>query len=276
MNYYPSHLFVFDIETIPDHNAASNLTGCESLNIDEQREALTNYHLEVTAGKNDFLRQPFHKVVAISYALFSIDFQNNSEDYTLKYIRSGGSNEQCDEKELIQGFFSVIEKYMPRIVTFNGRTFDIPVLKYRAMKYGISCKAFYEKTSGADYQYRYAVNYNLDLLDVLSDFGSSARIKLHEVCSILGFPGKFGVEGSKVTSMFDAGNLKDIRDYCETDVVNTYLVYLRYSLHIGRITKNIYNNSIQNLIDFISNSNESHLNDFKTAWIKSSNNNLFL
>lgn len=276
MNYNPSHLFVFDIETIPDNTAAANLTGCQSSNIEDQREALTNYHLEVTAGKNDFLRQPFHKIVAISYALFSIDFEDNSEDYTLKYIRSGGSSEESNEQELIQGFFSVIEKYMPRIVTFNGRTFDIPVLKYRAMKYGISCKSFYERRGGIDYQYRYAVNYNLDLLDVLSDFGSSARIKLHEVCSILGFPGKFGAEGSKVTSMFDEGNLKDIRDYCETDVINTYLVYLRYSLHIGRISKHIYNNSVQKLIDFIDNSKQTHLNEFKDAWMKSSNNNLFL
>jgi predicted PolB exonuclease-like 3'-5' exonuclease len=260
------NLFVFDIETIPDIDSVFNLTGNESLDVNLLRQSLKDYHLDVTQGKNDFLRQPFHKVVAISFAIFEIDYVDNLEFYSLKDIRSGGDI-NSKEKDLILGFFKIIKKLKARLVSFNGRTFDIPVLKYRAMKYGISSEYFY-KTGDKwnNYNNRYSLDYNCDLLDAFSDFGSSARIKMHEVCSIFDFPGKFGVDGSKVDELYDLGKLKEIRDYCETDVLNTSLLYLRYALHIGKININGYNEAIKSIITFIDNNEILHLKEFKKAW----------
>ena len=62
----------------------------------------------------------------------------------------------------------------------------------------------------------------------MADYDTSARIKLNEVCSVLGLPGKFGADGSKVAAMIDNVEVEVVRDYCETNALNTYLAYLRH------------------------------------------------
>lgn len=262
-------LFVFDIETVPDTSAVRNLTG--STEIDEVllRQELEQYHLDITDGKNSFPRQPFHKVVAISFLEAEIyREENGAERYELKELRSGGK-ESASEKELLEGFFKYLEKNRARLVSFNGRTFDLPVLRYRAMVHGIQAKWLYSSgDKWNSYMSRYSLDWHCDLLDALSDFGASARIKLNEVCSVLGFPGKFGVDGAKVSDMFDEGRVKEIRDYCETDVLNTYLVYLRHMHHRGETSTANYNDSIGEVLSMIDNEKEKrpHLGEFFEAW----------
>ncbi len=271
-------LFVFDIETIPDDESAYNLISPNLDSIQSRRQALTDYHLQITDGKNDFLRQPFHKVIAISFLKASIEYSSDGfESFHFEEIRSA-KNENDSEYDLIKGFFATIEKLQPRLVSFNGRTFDLPVLKYRAMKYGITAQKFYklgDKWENYNNQ-RYSFNMHCDLLDALSDSGASAKIKLNEVCSIFNYPGKIGVDGSSVSQMYDSGKIKEIRDYCETDVLNTYLVYLRYSLHIGRINKNGYNKCIEDILIFLDKVNLPHFSEFKLAWDKITHKNYYL
>lgn len=264
------NLFVFDIETVPDTSVLENLTGEAAANEEEGRKALEAYHLEVTAGKNAFPRQPFHKVVAISFLEAEIHREGTQEYYVLKELRSGGK-ENASEKELLEGFFQYLGKIHPRLVSFNGRGFDLPVLKYRAMAHGIQASWLYHSgDKWNSYTQRYSLDWHCDLLDAFSDYGASARIKLNEVCSIFGFPGKFGVDGSKVSEMCDAGQLKEIRDYCETDVLNTYLAYLRYQQHRGDLTTESYNQSIGDVMSLIKEEGESrpHLTEFFDAWEK--------
>ncbi len=261
-------LFVFDIETIPDTSAAYNLTGTEEKGEEALRRELEEYHLEITDGKNSFLRQPFHKIVAISFLEAEIDRSGGGERYILKELRTGG-HEKSTEKEILEGFFQYVGRIKPRFVSFNGRTFDLPVLKYRAMKYGISVPWLYQMgDKWNSYNSRYSLDWHCDLIDGLSDFGASARIKLNEVCSILGFPGKFGTDGGKVSELFDNGKIKEIRDYCETDVLNTYLVYLRFMQHRGDISKDDYNKSVGEILSLIDNEKDKrpHLGEFFEAW----------
>ena len=245
-------LFIFDIETIPDENAAVNLLGiAQSASKEEKREALKNYHLEITDGKSDFLRQPFHKVIAISFLEADIVRENNQERYELTNIKSGGTLDSSEE-ELIKGFFSYLKRKTPRFVSFNGRTFDLPVLKYRAMKYGISAPWLYQNgDKWNNYNQRYSLDWHCDLLEALSDFGASARIKMNEVCAILDLPGKSGIDGSKVMDYYDLGKLEDIRNYCESDVVNTYLIYLHYQHFTGNIDSNNFALAREDLINYI-------------------------
>ncbi len=261
-------LFVFDIETIPDTSAVANLTGSDSRDELVLRQQLEQYHLDITDGKNAFLRQPFHKVVAISFLEAEIDRSSGGEKYILKELRSGGKPES-NEKELLEGLFNYLAKSKPRFISFNGRTFDLPVLKYRAMKHGISAPWLYNSgDKWNSYSSRYSLDWHCDLLEALSEFGASARIKLNEVCSIMGFPGKFGVDGSKVSEMYDDGKIKEIRDYCETDVLNTYLVYLRYMQHRGDLSKDGYNRAIGDVLALIDNEKAArpHLEEFFDAW----------
>jgi len=273
------NLLVFDIETVPDTDAVFNLTGFDERDEDARRAELERYHLEITDGRNAFPRQPFHKVVAISFLRAEIVREDGGgETYYLQELRSGGT-ETSSEAELVAGFFQFFERHKPRLVSFNGRTFDLPVLKYRAMKHGIPA-AFLHNAGDKwnSYTSRYAADWHCDLLETLSDFGASARIKLNEICSVLGFPGKFGAEGGQVSDMFDAGRIGEIRDYCETDVLNTYLVYLRQQQHTGALSLEGYNRAVADIVSLIEaeGAERPHLSAFLEAWGEASGNKFML
>ena len=264
-----NNLFVFDIETVPDTDAVRNLTGFESNNIEELRKELEEYHIKVSGG-NPFPRQPFHKVVAISFVEAEIKSEiDGTESYILTDIRSGGT-ENSSEEEILKGFFSYLSKKSPRFVSYNGRTFDLPVLKYRAMKYGISAPWLYRSgDKWNSYTSRYSADWHCDLLDVLSDYGCSAKCKMNEVCSILGLPGKIGVDGSQVSGMYDEGRIKEIRDYCETDVINTYLVYLVNQYHTGFLSEENFKNANLDLINYLDENKsekKKHFKEFLDEW----------
>ncbi|MFL1780468.1 putative 3'-5' exonuclease related to the exonuclease domain of PolB [Candidatus Hepatincolaceae symbiont of Richtersius coronifer] len=268
--FKPENLVVFDIETIPDTDSCLNLIDDQITNLHDQRLALTNYHLKITADKNSFLRQPFHKIIAISFLQAKINYDSSHgytlENYNFKEIKSGG-NPNSSEEELVKGFFMTLDKLQPKLVSFNGRGFDIPVLKYRAMKYGITSEFFYLSGSKWEsYNQKYALGWHCDLIDALSDFGASARIKLNEACSIFGFPGKFGINGSQITDLYDQGKLIEIRNYCETDVLNTYLVYLRYALHTCKISTACYYQEVKNILQYLQNSKKEHFDAFILQW----------
>ena len=267
----PNRLFVFDIEAVPDGDAVYNLTGFKSDNVQEQRAELERYHLEITDGKNPFPRQPFWKVVAISFLEAKIVRIGGEEVYEFVRLES---NKSDDEGEIVAGFFKYFDKIMPRLVSYNGRGYDLPVLKYRAMKYGVQANALNDKSNKwENYTSRYSTEYHADLADMLSDYGASARCKMNEVCSILGLPGKFGVDGSQVSTMYDAGQLDEIRYYCETDVLNTYLLYLRNQHQAGLLSTDALNKANGDVLNFLDTQKESrpYLGDFKNAWEESSN-----
>ena len=244
-------LFVFDIETVPDLISARNLLGSDIPEA-ELGEALTQYHLDITQGKNGFIRQLFHQVAAISFLEAEIHHdQEGGEYYVLKDIRSGGKAEST-EKELIQGVFQYLSTLKARLVSFNGRSFDLPVLKYRAMRYGVQAKWLHQSgDKWNSYNSRYSHDWHCDLLDALSDYGVSAKIKMSEVCALLGLPGKIDVDGSQVSELFNQNKIREIRDYCELDVINTYLIYLRHMHHIGKLSGNSYDTCIEDLIAFL-------------------------
>lgn len=261
-------LFVFDIETVPDTDAVANLTGSDAKDTATLRGELEAYHLEITNGKNAFPRQPFHKVVAISFLEADIEREGDQEFYTLKQLRSGGS-EGASEAELLQGFFQYLAREKPRLVSYNGRGFDLPVLRYRAMVHGISAKWLYSSgDKWNSYMQRYSSDWHCDLLEVLSDYGASARVKLNEVCSVFGFPGKVGIDGSHVAEMYDKGEVKAIRDYCEMDVLNTYLVYLRSQFHRGVLTDAGYAHAIEDVLAWLESEKDTHehVQSFWDAW----------
>ena len=244
-------VLVFDIETIPDVSLCKELTGVESDDVQEQRKAMEEYHLKITDGKNPFLRQPFHKVIVISLLQAKLIKNGAHEALELKKIASGDISKYT-EKELVQFFFDHVCKGLPRLVSFNGRTFDLPVLKYRAMKHGVLAEKFYSSgDKWSSYNNRYSADWHMDLLDILSDYGLSARVKMNEVCVAFGLPGKIGMDGSDVASCYDAGKIDQIKEYCETDVLNTYLIYLKLMRHRVRISPGSYNANIQEIKEYL-------------------------
>lgn len=269
------HLFVFDIETVPDLDAGRRFLQLPDADDAEVAAALEAYHLEVTDGRNAFLRQPFWKVVAISYVQCNVERAEEAQvsapgqvRYTLTRVGSGGDVKSA-ERELVEGFFTYVDQAQPRLVSYNGRTFDLPVLKYRAMVHGLSAPRFFDTSNKwENYTQRYADAWHTDLLEILSDFGASARVRLDEVTRVLGLPGKLGTSGEDVAALYAAGDVQAIRDYCETDVVNTYLLFLRFELLRGTISPMIHEACTAEVAAYLESerAERPHLGVFLDAW----------
>ena len=253
------NILVFDIETIPDVEAGRKIYGLENLDDTEAAEAMFLARREKT-GSN-FLPTHLQKVAAISVVLRSAD---KVRVWSLGELES-------NEKDIIQRFYDGLERYTPTLVSWNGSGFDLPVLHYRALANKISAPRYWD--NGYDdsnfkwnnYLSRYHERHT-DLMDVLAAYNPRANAPLDEVATMLGYPGKMGMSGAKVWDNYLAGDLAGIRDYCETDVLNTYLVYLRYQLMRGRFTEAHLQEEEQLLRDYIANENKTHFNEFLASW----------
>jgi 3'-5' exonuclease len=181
--------------------------------------------------------------------------------------------ESSSEKELITRFFEGLDRYTPELVSWNGAGFDLPVLHYRSLLHGITAARYWE-TGDGDASFRYS-NYlgrfhwrHMDLMDILSGFQGRGRASLADVASLLGFPGKLGMHGSQVWEVFLQGGIKRIRDYCETDVLNTYLIYLRFELLRARFTRERHAEEVERVKVLLRSGSERepHFAEFLRAW----------
>ena len=258
--YKEKATLVFDIETIPDVAKAKQLYKLDNLGDAEAFEALKNMRRQETGG-SDFFRHHLHKIVCISVALRMGD--------TLRVWSLG--EEDANEAEIIRRFFSAIDKYDVTLVSWNGSGFDLPVLHYRAMLHEITASMYWELGDHfKEFRYNNYINRfhmrHIDLMDVLAMYQARAVQPLDQIASFLGFPGKMGMEGSQVYEQYLAGNLSDIRHYCETDVLNTWLIHLRFQLMRGEIMKPDYLNELALVKNMLASSSKPHMNAFLAAW----------
>jgi predicted PolB exonuclease-like 3'-5' exonuclease len=175
---------------------------------------------------DDFPKLIYHSIVCIGALVAT----RTDKGYEVRAIGASHVGQRT-ELELIESFVQTIERLTPRMVTFNGCSFDLPVLRYRAMIHGVSAPGLDDRS----YFHRYTDN-NVDLCDVLSSFSHGGKAKLDELSRIMGLPGKpNGMDGSRVEDVFNAGRIQEIADYCQSDVLNTYRLWLRLELFRGRI-----------------------------------------
>jgi 3'-5' exonuclease len=225
-------VIVWDLETVPDLGgfaAAHDLVGKSDVEI---REAIGD----------TFPKHIYHSIVCIG-ALVA-----DQEDGRWSVNALGAPHVgERSEKELISSFVDRIAELSPQLVMFNGSSFDLPVLRYRAMVHGITAPGLALRP----YFNRYTED-AVDLCDVLSSFSHKGKATLHEVCRVMGLPGKpDGMSGEEVEKYFRDGHIHEIAQYCESDVVNTYRVWLRYELFRGRLSDASFHASESNLTDFI-------------------------
>lgn len=227
-------VLVFDIETIPDVAGFRRLNELPGGLSDDEVAELAFQQRRARTG-NDFLQLHLQRVVTISCVLRTL------EGFKVWSL----SEPDLDEGAIIQRFFDGIEKFTPQIVSWNGGGFDLPVLHYRGMLHGVAAPRYWDMGDGdyADsrdfkwnnYLSRYHTRH-LDLMDLLALYNGRANAPLDELAKLFGFPGKLGMDGGKVWSAWQDGKIAEIRDYCETDVVNTYLVYNRFRRMRGELT----------------------------------------
>jgi predicted PolB exonuclease-like 3'-5' exonuclease len=228
----PASVIVWDLETVPDLRgfAAANDLGGKS--DDDIREAMGD----------KFPKHLFHSIARIGALIAHRD----DDCWVVDALGAPHVGER-PEKELITSFVDKIEELTPQLVTFNGNSFDLPVLRYRALTHSVSAPGL----SARPYFNRYSDD-AIDLCDVLSSFSPQAKATLHEICRVMGLPGKpDAIDGSEVHAYFRDGRIQEIADYCETDIVNTYRIWLRYELFRGRLTPIQFQFSEQKLAEFI-------------------------
>ena len=229
-----SSTLVFDIETIPDVTGLRVLHG---LDTDLSDAEVAEFAFQKQRAKNgsDFLPLHLQRVVVISYVL------RDAEKFLVRSL----AEPESGEAQIIQRFFDGVEKFTPQLVSWNGGGFDLPVLHYRGLIHGVTAPRYWEMGEG-DYRDSREFKWNnyisryharhLDLMDLLAMYQPRAAAPLDQLAKLMGLPGKQGMAGDAVWTAWLGGRIDEIRDYCETDVVNTYLVYLRFQKMRGLLT----------------------------------------
>ena len=253
-------ILVFDIESVPDYESGRKIHKLTD-DLSDKDVVKAMQHLQFQKSGSEFMPLHLQKIVAIS-----VVFENRDQ---LKVWSLG--NVDSDEKEIIQRFYEGIEQHTPTLVSWNGGGFDLPVLNYRSLLHGVQAPRYWE-TGDDDTSFRYN-NYisrfhwrHTDLMDVLANFQPRAGAKLDQIATMLGFPGKFGMDGSLVWDKFQEGGIGEIRNYCETDVLNTYLVFLQFEMIRGRCNRGLFEQKLERVKQLLRDSEESHLQEFLDVW----------
>ena len=208
---------VWDLETIPDLPAFKRMCGTPDISNDEAK----------ALHGDKFAKLPLHLIACIG-AVIAERSELGWGIISLGAPHIGNHS----EAELISRFAAKLDELRPQLVAFNGHGFDLPVLRYRAMVHtlsapGLNCRSYFN---------RYSEDC-LDLCDALASFDARSKMSLDALCRVLNLPGKpEGIDGSQVEEFVSEGRIQEVANYCETDVVNTYRVFLRYELFRGNIT----------------------------------------
>lgn len=225
-------LLVFDIETVADIEGARRIyPQLAKLNDSDTLAALTS--LRVQEASHDFMRLPLQRIVCIS-ALYVKDGQLSLFSLTA---------DKLSEEQILSKFFRAFKdvESLPQLISWNGSGFDIPVLIYRAMQYDLAAPWLFEEGSRiTNMRYDNYVNRfhtrHLDLMDRFSQYGGSRREAMDVVARLYGLPSKTDIDGSMVGALVANNDWHTLSIYCESDVMNTWLIYLRWLRLTGALT----------------------------------------
>lgn len=242
----PTRFLALDIETVPDDLVPADWPA------------------------DKFPKNAWHRIVAISFVEADIlrDEVSGLEEYRVTACRSGGAGD-WDEGRLLRAFWRFFEDGDYRVCSWNGRAFDMPTLAARSMMHGVSAGAWYRRgTRWAGYTHRYAIDWHVDLMDAMSEFGVAARLTLEEAAGLLGLPGKMGEHGSQVATLVAEGRMERVRDYCETDCLNLAVLYFRWAYLTGRTDAAAHDRAVGSLLAYLERerAERPHLGRFLDGW----------
>ena len=253
-------VLAFDIETVPDVEAGRLLYGLDGLGDEDVMRAMRQLRRQRVG--HDFMPPHLQRVVAVGLVL---EHEGSVRAWSL-----GGPD--SDEAELVRRFFEGLEQYRPVLVSWNGSGFDLPVLAYRALRHGVSAGAYWEMGDNErDYRFNnYVSRYHwrhVDMMDVLAHYQPRSNAPLDEVARLIGLPGKSGIGGENVAEAWLGGEIAAIRDYCEIDTMNTYLIWLRFEVLRGRLAPADYSRRVTALREqMLTWTDRPHFVEFATAW----------
>jgi predicted PolB exonuclease-like 3'-5' exonuclease len=253
-------ILVFDLESVPD---IEGLRRARAVPAELSDAGVLDWYAQQRRAQtgSDFVPPYLQKVVAIACAL------RDKSGFRIGSIGNPGD----PEADLIRRFFELVDRFVPQLVSWNGSGFDLPVLNHRALIHGVTAAKFWEwGDDDRDFRYNsYLSRYHtrhLDLMDVLSMYQLRASAGLDAMARLCGFPGKLGMDGSEVHAYVQQGQLELVRRYCETDVMNTYLLYLRFRLLRGELAAGEYAHEVSVARERIAATDAPHWREFIAAW----------
>jgi 3'-5' exonuclease len=181
---------------------------------------------------------PYNQIVCLGCMLL--------EDHVPR--RLGIVGEGKDEGDMLLDFAQWIDAKKPTVITWNGRSFDMPVITSRALRHGVPMPWWF---SDRNTRYRYSTDGHFDLMDFLADFGAAKNARLDVYAKLVGFPGKLGLDGSQVQPLVFAGKLDEVKAYCLCDVAQTAAIFLRVELLRGTYDRDRYRELGRGLLAFI-------------------------
>ncbi|MGE5128103.1 MAG: 3'-5' exonuclease [Sphingomonadaceae bacterium] len=255
-----SAVLAFDIETIPDLAGIRRLYGLPESLADAEVAEVAFQRRRAQTG-SDFLPPHLQRVLVISCVLRDAE--------QLRIWSIGAPSE--DEGAAIQRFYDGIERYVPQLVSWNGGGFDLPVLNYRGLLNGVAAPRFWEQgDEDRDFRWNnYVSRYHarhLDLMDVLAMYQPRNNAPLDDVAQLAGLPGKIGMEGGAVWQQYQGGEIERIRNYCEADSANTYLLFLRFQLLRGVLDRAQYKRECTLVRSTLEKLKEPHWREFLERW----------
>lgn len=222
---------VFDIESIADGELISKVRYTDQ-NF-TPKKAISTFAAERSQQYGtEFIPYTFHIPVAAAVIKVSVDYR------LIDIVALDAPNYR--PHVISRHFWEGWRAYkQPTLVSFNGRTFDVPLMELSAFRYGVSIPDWFNLNDRSYEQNRNRYNQaaHFDLQDVLTNFGTT-RLSggLNLVANLIGKPGKMGIAGHMVQELYDEGEIEKINDYCRCDVLDTYFVFLRTKLLMGHIS----------------------------------------
>ena len=251
---------VFDLETIPDIVGLRRLNGWSD-DVPDSEVAIRAFAARKEVTGSDFLPLHLHRVAVVGCVF------RDDQGFRVKCL----GQEDDPEPALLAGFFKTIERYTPKLISWNGSGFDLPVLHYRSRIPSVAAPRYWDMgEEDRDFKYNnYLSRYHtrhLDLMDVLAKYNGRGNAPLDDLSKLCGFPGKLGMDGSQVWQAWSEGRGSEVRAYCQTDVVNTWLVSCRVRLLRGELDTKSYDAEIQLVRSTLEQSTEPHWVEYLAAW----------
>lgn len=224
---------VLDTESVPD----GRLLSCvkypgENLSPDEAVRRAQAEARERSITGSDFIAMTFQYPVAVCILRVGADF--GLQSITCLDVP------QFRPRRIVESFWGGLAQFKERyrekfrLVTFNGRCFDLPLLELAAFRYGCSARDHFQNSRDTRVRYNGG---HIDIMDWLTNHGASRLAGgLNLLAKLLGLPGKMDTTGDMVYQMHNAGKLQEINDYCMWDTLDTYFVFLRSRVMTGELT----------------------------------------
>jgi 3'-5' exonuclease len=236
-------ILCFDLETIPDASGLRKLEMFDA-DLDDAAGVAAVQSARLESHGSDFLPHYLQRVWVIGCAF------RDDDGFRVRCLGDSHGASDAEESARLRSFFKTIEKHTPQLISWNGGGFDLPVVHHRALIQGVPAPRYWDQgDDDRDFKYNnYLSRYHsrhLDLMDVVSGYQNRAFAPLDGLARLCGFAGKLGEDGSKVWQSFLDGNGESVRAYCETDVVNTYLLYCRFRMIRGEWSEPHYQQELQ-------------------------------